>query len=396
MNLRISASHFMVVALLGAFATVAACSSSSPSVNNTTPTTTDGGGDNEGGPAVDGGGGDSTVPNTPEAAACDAYQDAVDALLKKCAPGAVPAMVPADVAVYRRDRDRKFCLAELALPGIAINVQKLNECATVFQNLTCDQVTSTSFKANPALAKCRGSAGSLDDGAPCRTPEQCKGGLCAHAPMGFPQALSTDNSTCNIVGATCHTGVAVGTACNDDMGILCAAGADCVNSVCVANFSVAVGGDCNTNSTGAKGNNCAAGLKCSGSPGKCVTPADLNAVCAGAGSCKSGLVCSMNVCVQGVPLGGTCSSGSNLCIDSFCEPTSQKCVGLASIAKSGDTCGLSSAGIVSCAAGNCLAGKCLNIIPDGASCTIGDKMSTCEYHSQCKDGVCILNSPICK
>jgi hypothetical protein len=393
MKLRALASHLFVVGLIGAsVGAVVACSSSSGAAPATVAN--DGGGA-EGGGNGDGGGSDGAVDpgaTTPEAIACDAYQGVIEAVIAKCTPALVPTAAP-DILASRKVRERKFCLAQLALPGIGVTAQTLNDCAKAINvaQVKCDQLDS-----DPAFTKCSskngfGTGGTLADGAPCRTGAQCQGGLCAH-PNG--SGLSTDNSTCNITNGTCHTGVAVNQACDDAAGIICAFGADCVTKVCVANFSVAVGGDCNTNSTGAKGQNCAAGLTCSG--GKCVAPAALNAPCAGGGSCQANLVCDKNVCVQGIPLGGDCSQNPSLCIDSFCEPMSNKCVGAGIVARPGEACGLLNGVIVSCVAGACLAATCPAIIPDGQPCTNGDSANTCDYLANCENKVCVLDSPICK
>jgi hypothetical protein len=392
MTLRALASHLLVVGLIGAaVGAVVACSSSSGDAPATVP--------NDGGGAEGGGGGsDGAVDpgaTTPEAIACDAYQAAIAAVIAKCSPALISTGAP-DLLASRKVRQRKFCLAELALPGIGVTAQTLNDCA---KSLDAAQVNCDQLDSDPAFSKCSsrngfGVGGTLADGAPCRTGAQCQGGLCAHPNPYVPGGLSTDNSTCNITNGTCHTGVAVSQACNDDTGIICAFGADCVTNVCVANFSVAVGGDCNTSSTGAKGQNCARGLTCSG--GKCVAPGALNAPCAGGGSCQANLICDQNVCVQGIPLGGDCSQNPSLCVASLCEPTSKKCIGAGTLARPGEACGLLSGALVSCAAGNCLSGTCPTITPDGQPCTNGDKANSCDYLANCQNKVCVLDAPICK
>ena len=390
--------HARIVNLGGLLAValglVAACTTSESSNGGGIPTA-DGGGAAEGG--GDGGGGDSG-PTTPEAAACDAYQDAVNALIAKCTPNLSPAVTP-EGASYQKVRNRKFCLAELALPGTGVTAQNLADCAKVFDaaKVSCDKAGQ--IENDPQLSKCFGKTGfgqtgSLDDGMPCRSGAQCKGGLCTHPNSFVPGGLSTDNSTCNITNGTCHTGVAVGQSCNNDTGIVCAFSADCITGVCVANNTVAVGGDCNTSTVGASGHNCVAGLACSA--GKCVAPGDAAAPCAGSASCKKGLVCDKNVCTQGIPLGADCSQTPVLCIDSVCAPPAMKCTGGGTLVLPGEACGLLNGGIVGCIAGNCLDGECRTVIPDGQPCTSGDKMNTCDLLANCNKGVCVLDSPICR
>ncbi|WP_394833094.1 hypothetical protein LVJ94_42000 [Pendulispora rubella] len=152
----------------------------------------------------DGGGGDSVI--TAESA-CANYAQSRCAEVNGCTPRAFNANY-ADMNACLT-RIQAVCKTSLAAPGTGKTAAKVDECAKSLKPDQCDRV-----RYNQPPEACKVSVGTLDDGAPCGDPSQCKGRYCKKA----------EGSTCGV----CATVGQSGAVCDGDEacdeGFLCSAG----------------------------------------------------------------------------------------------------------------------------------------------------------------------------
>jgi len=320
-----------------------------------------------------GGGTGPAVPTPADPnATCDSYFDVLFTTPVTCAGLDVPTAILAD----EKSRFRTLCTQALSYPGEGITANTLRDCIAA---------SGSQCRGTTGLAACLAQKGTLADGAACNSANQCLNGGCSTTTtVNDAGATST---TCG----TCNKAVAVGGACSP-AGV-CLVGAECVNSLCVADASVDVGGSC------ISAISCKPNLSCNG--GKCAALGAHNDKCVGSADCKDTLVCLNGACAAGIPLGGDCTKAPFGCAQGVCEGMTKKCTTL-SLVKPGDACGFINNGVVGCAKGNCnlvpntAAGTCPAVIPDGQACTPGDKTKTCDFLAACLNGTCTLGSTICK
>lgn len=319
-------------------------------------------------------GGSSSNSSSDPGSACDAYFDALSSATAKCDG----VSLPADLAAAQKARFHTLCVQQLGLNGSGLGTQTLNDCASAFGAVTC-------HGANPAISSCAAKTGTLADGSTCNSGTQCKGGLCTKT------ASVGDGGVTIPTCGTCSTGIAVGASCAN--GGNCMPGSACTSNVCVADGTVDVGGDCGNNSVV-----CKSGLACSAS--KCTLLAAENGPCNGTQSCQDGLVCVKNVCTKGLVTGADCSTATSSCLSSVCDPTTKKCAQV-TLAHAGEPCGFVNGTVVACAQGSCnttmqTTGTCPKVLADGAACSFQDRTTTCDFFSNCTNGVCTFGETVCK
>jgi hypothetical protein len=309
----------------------------------------------------------SSDGGSAQAGGCEAYGEAFVALTKRCSLNAGYSE-PRWAAFAKRFE--LACTSVRALPGVAANDAFIGRCAAALRVAACGA---------EEVPECDSPAGTLDDGAPCATNDQCKSELCgkanATAGCGTCQARAAvgaacsatarcaDDATCDPTSRTCVAIVrgAIGMACEPAKGRICEANAFCDTTSKTCTARAKVGESCGAAP-------CDVGLACSQDTGKCVA----SAIVSEGGSCGEGLTCGSGLsCVAGkcaratfVPPGGDCSATNARCEHGVCNTTTKKCP---------------------------------TVIEDGGACTLTSRDAICDDFASCKDGKCILpGQAVCK
>ncbi len=233
------------------------------------------------------------------------------------------------------------CTAGTSAPGASVSSSQFAACANAFSGADCKTLIGANF--SPAACTI---AGSLADGKPCGSSDQCQSAYC-----------SVSSGLCG----SCGTRAAAGKACASSAE--CASGLIC-NSGSVCAQPVAAGGSCSDV------RDCAAGLSCPS--GKCAQPLAAGQSCTG----------------------GDCDQSAGV----FCNVQTNVCQTI-QIADAGQPCGIVNGTYVGCSAsGHCslpqgqTQGTCQAHAADGAKC---DNINgpTCLAPAVCMNGNCVVSDP---
>lgn len=307
----------------------------------------------------------SSDPASAESA-CAQYAAAIAGYESKCGESKSDAAWRRYVA-----RVQHLCDSRLALRGAAIKPEHITACTNVVRSAPC--VTDHSD-----LPKCELPNGTLDDGAPCSSGEQCKSGSCGGG-----------GSICG----TCQPRVPVGGDCSAPLPV-CVKGALCdpTTKTCKAIVHNGEGSTC----VPGNGELCDSGLYCDLGTSSCEERRPLGAACGGTAPCQIGLICAetTRTCIgprTKVVEGRACglSAGWVECdTNLMCEPSSETCVRIQWVAPGGDC----SAPAALCDHGFCnqTTKKCPALIADGQPCNPDLSTGMCERFAGCIDGKCQL------
>jgi hypothetical protein len=269
-------------------------------------------------------------------AACGALADAVCQRTKACAPGIFPALYMNDAACVAVNAKR--CAADAMSPGVTLDANGTNACATAITTVTCEDLIDDRL---PAV--CRPS-GTLASGAACLSGLQCKTGFCAGASKG---------SLCGV----CSMPTKAGAAC---VAGTCPSGSTCQKNVCVARKKI-------------------------GEP------------CTATSECGTGQVClDGKACAAGGVEGTLCAldADCNILQGLRCSFTTNTCTKLA-IVEIGQSCGVVGANAALCHASDCSnAGVCIARVKEGQACS---STTRCESGLSCVGSKCVpYDATLCK
>jgi len=270
------------------------------------------------------------------ASACSSLADVVCKRTKACAPGIFPALYLDEAACVAANAKR--CAADAQNPGVTLDANGTNACATAMGALSCED-----FIDERLPAACRPS-GTLIAGTACVSGLQCQSGFCA--------GLSSKASVCGV----CAVPTTAGGAC---VAGTCPSGQSCQKNLCVARKKI--GDACKATTE------CGTGQVCFG--GK---------ACAAAGI--EGTLCALDA---------DCDVLQGL----HCSYTTNRCAKIA-IVEVGQTCGVVGSGAALCHASDCNAGVCIARMKEGEACSATTR---CESGLACVGGKCLaLTSSLCK
>lgn len=303
----------------------------------------------------------SSEQSTP-GSACAAYAQAYRSYVSRCSTSST---VPDERWTEIEQRYTQACSATLSLPGTKLDAAVVDKCAAALQTASCGAST---------LAECQAPPGTLAEGAPCTTSDQCASTYC--------------NTTASATGCgTCGKTVAVGGSCTG--GERCVRGSSCLSGTCTAPTYGAAGAACDST----KGLYCTAGLYCDATGKTCKALPAAGEACPGY-VCATGLNCdaTTKLCYApttvgaGQPCGGTtknvCGNGL-VCKSGVCA--------IITWVKPGQDC---SAAGSQCLHGSCgLTTKvCPPVLADGAACdTLKPEAGICNDLASCIGGKCLLN-----
>jgi hypothetical protein len=276
-----------------------------------------------------------------------------------------------------RPRYEAACVRALSAPGATNVGGALDRCIQQLGALPCGDD-----------ADCDLSGGTLDDGAPCASGYQCKGGACT----------GMRDTSCG----TCAPRTAIGGDCNRSNE--CVEGARCHSSTgdsgkCVAVTIAKAGERC----TGRDGEiiDCEKGLRCvfEGASGTCKEATPAGGACMAGSDCADGLKCVGNTCGPGLPEGADCGNTFSGCAKGLDCNGAKKCAPIVYV-KAGEACDMNRR----CERGSCdgfsfsstgvTPGTCVDPLPDGAACTKGaDEGPRCDLFAECIDGKCTPDDP---
>lgn len=332
--MRIRSLILVTLVSASALALTSACGSSNKSNGG-------GGSGGTGGAAGAGGAGAAGTAGSGGSASgdCNSVATALCNKLNQCSPLGLQ-LTYGDVTTCV-SRAATSCKDGTTAPGASVSPAQFAACAAAFSSLDCSQwvhgVTMPSACIIP---------GSLADGKPCGSADQCKSGFCS---------VST-----GICGA-CAEPVGAGQKCTSNAG-------------------------------------CTSGLVCNSS-GQCAQPVAAGGSCTTLADCDTGLVCASSKCVQPLAAGKACTGGDcDHLAGAFCNPSSKVCETIQA-ADAGKPCGLVSGAFVLCSAGgHCTIptgqtqGTCLAHAADGASCDIQNGPN-CLQPALCVNKQCTLGDP---
>lgn len=280
--------------------------------------------------------------------ACSDYASMFCDKVDQCASAFV-TLAYGDAATCK-SRLQLACLNAVHAPNTARTPESIESCVSAAKSLSCADLIN-----GKTPTECQPVNGSLDDGKPCGTDDQCKSGFC-----GFDDS----KKICGVCGPKP------------------AAGSTCVD-----------------------GKKCASGQTCSSS-GKCAVPAAAGASCGADVPCGFGLSCVSGTCAKNLAEGAACdlTGGTTPACDvaNGLVCLSGKCAKFA-FAGPGGTCGYdydvatktASSAVICSKSGNCKTpmgmtkGTCVAVAADGAACG-GTTGADCLPPAACIDGICKL------
>jgi hypothetical protein len=238
--------------------------------------------------------------------------------------------------------------------GVAATSDQLATCAHELVTHGC-----AAWLGLDPTSTCKLSKGTLANGTPCGSPEQCASGVCAYAA-----------STTNGCGACSAPSTQGGQTACSSVGD-CTTGEVCFSGRCTT--LSAVGGSCAVDS-----DTCVYGAHCDSTTARCIADAPLGATCAtdfDCGRSRKDVRCSSaHVCVSptltALDVGAACAFGIQQLSDGseqFCKP------GLVCVNATGPA---SSA-----------PGTCQRALAEGAACTVNAGVA-CDRQLSCIGGKC--------
>lgn len=303
----------------------------------------------------------SSEQSTP-GSACAAYAQAYRSYVSRCSTSS--GSVPDERWAEFEQRYAQACTATLSLPGTKVDTALIDRCSAAMQTAACGA---------SAMKDCEAPPGTLAEGAPCTTSEQCAStycrvagstsgcGTCANTtPIGGP--CGTTSNRC-VRGATCVSGTCTatsyggaGAACDSAKGLYCDAGLYCEATAKTCKALPVAGEACATSG-------CATGLNCDATTKLCYAPTTVGAgqPCGGTTKnvCGNGLQCKSGVCaiITWVKPGQDCSAAGSQCLHGSCGLTTKVCPPVLADGAACDTL-KPEAGICNDLA-SCIGGKCL-------------------------------------
>lgn len=260
-----------------------------------------------------------------------------------------------------------YCSMKFDLPGYTFGASTLAACGERLPTLSCEDIYDR--EAIPECAALE-AKGTLANGAPCATGNQCASGACVGG------VIDVDTMKCG----TCGEAVGVGSSCENEpceQGSLCVGG-NVGEATCVP--ELAEGASCE----GDVGY-CRLPLVCDSSTKRCRKGQGTGSPCSASEPCAIALNCIDGSCKLPGRLGDVCERDDS-CGSSFvCDGATKRCVDGRNIAN-GDDC--DPFGQARCVEGaTCQDGICVSVLAPGAPCSPNGTPCR-EYHYCGANGTC--------
>lgn len=302
--------------------------------------------------------------SSPEGA-CEAYVNALDGYLVRCAPHA-------DGDGIDREGVDAECRLAATLPGTGATPERIAEAAEKVESAACSDDLEDVLPNRGSLATGAACLASIQCAGYCDTPEDTPGGC-----------------------GTCAAFAGKGASCRDAR---CDEGLDCVDDVCVDEPArVKEGEVCYAPGDTSTANlRCAEGLVCDvrsvGGEVRCAKRGGEGATCTSSELCAAPLGCVDGACRAPGKAGAKCSDERSCGRDTGCVDGT--CVAL-TYAEAGAAC---DGERVRCRVTYCAragsateGGTCARIAGEGEAC--GDEAVSCGKARVCRDGACRTVDP---